>query len=118
MICCREAPGNAAAAEPAEAEGPLAGTKEENEIQEPLPPLIPRKRTRKAVRPPRKELKRKRSEELDREDAPPIPRITRAAIKAEEEAQDTMEVLSALAGSFCQGQDEDHISRLEEKRSP
>lgn len=80
-----------------------AGGKDSSGVQDapaPLPPLIPRKRTRKAYRPPRTELKRKRSEELvEKEDAAPAPRITRAAIKAEEEAQDTIEVLSALAGS-------------------
>ncbi len=61
-------------------------------------PLIPRKRNRKGFREPPKDAKRQRSEEPEAPEEAPAPRITRAAIKAEEEAQEEMDILSALAG--------------------
>lgn len=72
------------------------GQKGKEEAVEPQVPLIPRKRKRKGYRHPPKKPEPDPPEEKSEE--PPIPRLTRAAIKAEEEALDTMEVLSALAG--------------------
>ena len=60
-----------------------------------LPPPIPRKRGRKANKSGNA-AKRQRTGAASEE--PRKMRLTRAAIKAEEEAQDTMDVLSALTG--------------------
>ena len=57
---------------------------------------VPRKRGRKANKD-RRSTKRRRSQEPEE---PAQMRVTRAAIRAEEEAQDTMDVLSALAGTL------------------
>lgn len=65
--------------------------------EEEMAPLIPRKRGRKAVKEGRNVRQRSMEPEPDQ---PPIPRLTRAAIKAEEEAQDTMDVLMALTGDY------------------
>ena len=99
-LAFREAPGNVAPADLPDAEMPEAGAAAKlEEADEERVPLIPRKRMRKGHRDPPE--KRQRSEEPpDIPEEAPAPRLTRAAIKAEEEAQEEMDVLSALAGEY------------------
>jgi hypothetical protein len=83
-----------------------AEVRAKTEPVEEMAPLIPRKRGRKAV----KECRNVRQRSMEPEQ-PPIPRLTRAAIKAEEEAQDTMDVLMALTGiNLSPPPQEDHLS--------
>jgi len=49
---------------------------------------------------------------------PPIPRLTRAAIKAEEEAQDTMDVLKALTGTVFITFTNPHRYRIHHTHNP
>lgn len=62
-----------------------------------LPPPIPRKRGRKANKGGHPAKRQRQEAGLE---ALPKMRLTRAAIKAEEEAQDTLDVLSALTGDL------------------
>ena len=80
---------------PETSEAPKPPEHEEEKI-----PLIPRKRMRKGFREAPKEVKRQRSEEPEIPEEAPAPRLTRAAIKAEEEAQEEMDVLTALTGEL------------------
>lgn len=101
VLCPREPPGNLARTDSAELEATPYQEHRDSPIAAAaaaVAPLqtVPRKRGRKANKD-RRPAKRRRSDEPEE---PAQMRVTRAAIRAEEEAQDTMDVLSALAGTL------------------